>query len=290
MAQHLNLDVYVAVNLLMNCFLLWTTGRLARVKLTPARLVAAAGAGVLYSLAFLLPEAGFLFSTSGKVLFSLVMVAIAFQPPSWGRLLGLAAAFFGVSFMTAGSTMALVFLGSVHPAYPVSWWFLPVASVIVMGAGGATVWHLRRAARTGPRTLVAEVYLGEKKGRLRGYLDTGNCLRDPFSGVPVMVVECMAISDLLPHDVACSLQREPIDALEDCSGSFIAERLRIIPYSTLSNPGGLLLGFRPDVLAIHAKGRTFVTRDVVIAVVPGDLGMGCCDCLIPPDLVSPEED
>ena len=186
--------------------------------------------------------------------------------------------------------MALVFLWSVYATPRVPWWFLPVASVAVLGAGGATAWHLQRAASTGPRTLEAEVYLGKKRGCLKGYLDTGNCLRDPFSGVPVMVVEYGAIKHLLPGDVACSLQREPVKALEDCSGSLIAERLRLIPYSALGNPGGLLVGFRPDALAIHAKGRTFVTHDVIIAVVPGELAMGHCDCLIPPDLVSPEED
>ncbi|MEW6081396.1 MAG: sigma-E processing peptidase SpoIIGA [Bacillota bacterium] len=289
MTQHLNLDVYVGVNLFMNYALLWMTGRLVRARLVHARLLAAAGVGTVYSLAFLMPNLAFLFSTSAKVVCSLIMVAIAFQPSRWRHLIAPSAVFFGVAFITAGSIMAMAFAWG-QGAFPLRWWLLPLGLGATLGTSYTLSWYLGRDARVRPGMVEAEVFLGDARGHLTGYLDTGNCLRDPITGAPVLLAELAAVRDLLPCGAGVAMAGDPLRAMDELASTTIASRVRLIPYSTVGNPGGLLLGFRPDALVTTARGRTLVTRDVIVAVIPGDLGLGACDCLVHPELVLAEDD
>ena len=71
-----------------------------------------------------------------------------------------------------------------------------------------------------------------KEASLSAKVDTGLTLREPFSGLPVIVAERAAVAALLPPDFGNPATAPP-------------EGLRLVPYSSLG-ADGLLPAFRPE--------------------------------------------
>lgn len=98
---------------------------------------------------------------------------------------------------------------------------------------------------------------------LTALLDTGNTLTDPVSGKRVIVVGCDVASILLGLDQQ-SLER-PLKTMTACKVS----GLRLIPYTAVGMPSGMLLGLRVDSLRINGK-----PSECIVAFAPQKIGQG----------------
>ncbi|MGI6097674.1 MAG: sigma-E processing peptidase SpoIIGA, partial [Dethiobacteria bacterium] len=122
-------------------------------------------------------------------------------------------------------------------------------------------------------------------------LDTGNHLQEPVSGRPVIIVHYKALEEMLPEELKQLYQGKNHNKLEYAeqllSHSSFASRLHIIPYNSVNNSGGFLIGFRPDQVQIEEKGRKLqILRKVIIGI--GDLSAGNdgkYQALLPPGIV-----
>lgn len=84
------------------------------------------------------------------------------------------------------------------------------------------------------RLVPVELSYGEKTVRLQALWDTGNTLRDPVTGKPVLVVDS-SIADSLLGLTPPQLQ-QPVESLGMIPG------LRLIPYCGVGKSNGMLLG------------------------------------------------
>ena len=111
-----------------------------------------------------------------------------------------------------------------------------------------------------------EIVVGGADVRLTGLLDTGNTLCDQISGLPVIIAEYGKTEKIIPEALRPSFKRGNIldpDSFRSCGW---ASRLRMVPYGSVGNVGGLLPAFRPDLVRMRAKGKTVETADVLVAV------------------------
>ena len=78
-----------------------------------------------------------------------------------------------------------------------------------------------------------EIWVGDNRLQLKALRDTGNTLRDPITGHPVLIIGANAACQLtgLSHQ---QLSR-PIDTMGEIPG------LRLIPYQSVGNENGLML-------------------------------------------------
>lgn len=98
-----------------------------------------------------------------------------------------------------------------------------------------------------------ELQYGEKKLSLIALADTGNTLRDPITGRPVLVVEAgvaQKLTGLTPIQL-----RSPVRVMEECT----VPGLRLIPYRTVGQSSGMLLALRFQKVRIGKwKGSSLV--------------------------------
>ncbi len=293
---HIYADLYFLTNMGMNLATLWLAARVGRLPSRPWRLVAAAAIGATCSLALLVPSWHRLLSPIGKVCFSLFMVSVAFAPRGLGALARATICFVGASFLVAGGGLALAHLGG-GPAETlggvwvfaggVRWWVLAWSifggSVLV----GATLGEVRRRWRQGLLVPVELVFQG-RSVTVEALVDTGNRLRDPLTGSPVVIAESAALAPVLPptlRDCPASAA-DPGLAAVALSGTAWATRLRLVPFRSVGEPAGLMVGFRPDALIIHDRGRRLKARDSVVCVYPRPLSVaGDYRALLNPDLL-----
>lgn len=115
----------------------------------------------------------------------------------------------------------------------------------------------------GQRYVPVEIHHGNKRIVLTALVDTGNTLRDPVSGCPVLVVDGSVGERLLglsPSQIAT-----PVETMS--SGAYIG--VRLIPYSAVGQNSGMLLGMRVDKLYICGK-----EEDMILAFAPQKIGNG----------------
>jgi stage II sporulation protein GA (sporulation sigma-E factor processing peptidase) len=286
-------DLLLLVNLTMNMLVLWATARFAQQAVSMARLFLGAALGAIYALLALFPDLHFLFSLPGKILFSLIMIGVALQPRSLTRLFSLAGYFYATSFVIAGAYLAVSLLGrgqpGIGPTYfyldGLHWGVLAIAVALSLAMGRPVIIALRRGLQKAG-CLTVEIVLGERRATVQALIDTGNRLRDPFCALPVMIVEAGAVEALFPPAAKCLLHMEASQALAEGQWAGLA-RWRILPFSSLGNRSGLLLGFSPDAVLIQEGTQIFPACHLVIGICRETLSPeGRFRALLPPEALA----
>lgn len=241
-------DLVVCLNFLVDFLLLLGTNRLAGFPVSLGRSAAAAGLGSVYAAGCLVPGFRFLGGNLWRVVSLGGMAAVAF---GWNR-----------SALKRGGVFLLLSmaLGGVALNLGRGGFFQ-----LVLAAG--LVWGLCRVAfgqTVGGRQYVpVEIARDGKRVRLTALVDSGNTLRDPITGESVLVIGREAAQKLtgLTSQQLCS----PLETLAERS----IPGLRLIPYRSVGQSGGMLLAMRfADVMV--GKER----RSRLVAFAPEGLGEG----------------
>ncbi len=266
-------------NFLMNYLILWSAGRLSNARASFFRLALASGLGSLYSLLTFLPGTSLLFILPSKLLFSLVMVRLAFAPLTW-RVFAACVGFFYVSSFALGG-MVLGFTYLLHtnsgffreireiPEVVNRHFWSGVCLALLFGwtAYRLGLWIIQRNIRQ--RDFQIALYFFGRRVDVRALMDTGNSLTDPLSGDPVIVVEYEALKPVLPPEVRKSFEEGQLAdprLLAHLTNTPWATRLRLIPFQSLGQQHGLLIGIRPDLVEINQGSRNIKTEKVIVGI------------------------
>lgn len=239
------LDLAVLLNGLVDLCLLMGTNALTGYPGQWRRTLPAAVLGGIYGGACLVPGFGFLGGLIWRAVFLLLIAWTAFGlHPGTVRRTGI----FLLLTMALGGAAAG--MGKRD--------FLSVAF------SGGILWllcALSRGGAAGTQTyLPLELRLGDRRLRVLALKDTGNSLRDPVTGEPVLVLSGEAacrLTGLTRRQIA-----SPVETLAEAP----LPGLRLIPYRAVGS-GGLLLGMKVD--CVKAGSRELRS---VVAFDPGDLG------------------
>lgn len=248
------LDVLLSVNLFLNYFLLLMTVKFLGMPYRKWRLLLGALLGAVFSLVILLPTIPFVVILLVKIPMSAAMVAAGCQISSWRSFWKHLACLYAVSFSFAGIMLAISCCfstsGLVIKNAAVYVAVSPLGLLIVTVICYFAVTLLNRI--TGRYQLQAafctvEVWQGRRKASFLAKIDTGNSLTEPFSGLPVAVVEESVIRPVLP------------DGFGETVGSgagAVTGRFRVVTCNTVGGET-LLPAFQPERCRIR-WGRTVI--------------------------------
>lgn len=246
--MHIYLDMVVLLNIMVDFLLLLGTNRLSGFPTNGKRITGAALLGGLYSGACLLPGFRFLGNGLWRLVSLAAMGSLAF---GWNRgTLKRCCVFILLSLALGGMA-----LGMGKSSFP----------TIVLSAGG--IWALCHVACdgcAGEKTYVPlEITYGDKTVKLLALRDTGNTLRDPITGEQVLILSAQMagkITGLTEYQL-----RHPLETL----AQHPLPGLRLIPYHSVGQGGGMMLAMRFDHMKIGSKGLS-----AVVAFAPEGLGKG----------------
>ena len=271
-------DVLVGINFLFNLYLLWLTSLAARYPKTWSRMSLGALLGALFSLTLLLPG-----RVPGAVnlSFPFFMVFAAFYPFSLFQGLKLVSLFYGVTLLSVGALITLqviltrepfvpgsgVFILPSPSLFPLLLAFLLAVAVVRMTWVGLNNWRALGAWK-GQVT----VRRGGKEKNLEALVDTGNTLREPVSGSPVIIVHYLELLSLL-EGLSVLPEKSPEEKLACLTRDLsmcVDAGIYVVPYRSLGKEGGYLPGFRPDevVISVGRDCRLLKRNQVVICLTP----------------------
>ena len=222
----LYLDILLMLNFFVDFFLLLGTNRLAGFPPRIRRSALGAGMGAIYGAACLLPGFSFLGNTLWRTVSLLLMggIAFGFQRNAVRRCV----LFYLLSMALGG--IALGFGAG-------NLWTLIGAA---MGVAGLCIFGFR--GYMGKHFVPVELSYGDQKVSLTALRDTGNTLKDPLTGQPVL---------LIGPEAAQKLTGLTIDQIRDPANALTALRgLRLVPYRAVGRESGMLLALRMENVKI----------------------------------------
>jgi len=291
-------DVILFENLIMNYLILWSTARLTRYNYSKVKLMIAAFLGALYAVLSYLPEYNYLFSFFMKILFSILIVIVAYTPAYFHLLLKLTGIFYVISFVFGGAAFGLFyFINGLNLTsngisfikdFPVK--ILAVAVILAYVTIKYSWDYVQHRIKREKLIVRVEMSFDNRKLCIDALIDTGNSLKDPITNAPVMITDYNMIRELLPHDIQKIFERcaeSELNAIaEIMSTSKWSTRFRLIPFRSLGRENGMLIGFRPDVLTIFDSGRGIHLNNIVIAIYRKKLSKdGEYSALIHPEML-----
>lgn len=232
------LDVVMLLNFIIDLLLLAGTNRLSGFPVAWGRTALGAALGGVYAGCCLIP--GFRFM--GNFLWRTVSLAL------------MGAIAFGVSRSAARRCMLFVLLAMALGGVAVGIGSGGVTGVL---AGAAVLFFLCstgfRGAPGSREYAAVELNWGGKRQSLLALRDTGNTLRDPVTGQSVLVVNAQVAHSLL------GLTRQQLLSPVETVAAGVCPGLRLIPYRSVGQPGGMLAAIRMENVRIGKwQGSTLV--------------------------------
>lgn len=269
------IDVLVILNLYINYFLLRGTSLLIKHDISVKRCLLSACAGALFSLVILLPELPFIITVITKVCSGITLVFIGFRTTKGADFIIAVITFLLVSFVYAGAMLGLWLFIAPHGMYyrnGMTYFNIPIIAVAAISAVSYGIIRFVRFISdrrcTEIRYETISITSGEYSVTVKGFADTGNSLRDPFSGLPVILCQMNDIAPLVPQYIHNYFTH----CTDDLDG------LRLIPCHTICGRS-LIPVFRADSITI--AGRKVAA---MIGVYVDDTPNACC--IFNPEIIS----
>lgn len=312
-------DILFLVNFVMNTFVLWIVSKITKSNKKLWRLLLGSAAmSILYTLLIAIEALRFINVAVSSVVILTIGIMLAFRPrrlKAFGKTMAIA---YTISFLVGGFGMSLFFLTDI----PYAVYFLASDGggftqmlswqlVLACTAGSYIIIKLSLKAyekHSLKRQMLCtvQVFMDEKDASFNALVDTGHSLKDPLSQCPVIIAEFELVKEFLPDGLKVlfyehqenNLQKillqqtqaqehtqvQDSTTQEHTSLFAFYRRIRMIPFTSLGRSNGMLVGFRPDKVALEGKIST--QGDVVIGIYNNKLcNDGKYQGLLSPELI-----
>lgn len=267
-------DVVFMENMAMNYIILFATGIINKVKIKPVRIGIASLLGSLYAVMYL-TILGNLNGIAIKILLSLAMIYIAFKPENFKKFLKQLLIFYLTSFTFGGVAFALLYFIRPQDILMKNGVYIGTYPIKIALLGGTVGFVIITIAfniikgKISKKDMFCNVELNvlDSKENITAMLDTGNMLKEPITGNPVIVVEKDAIARLIPEQILDNMDTiiNGQTELNEEIGEYI-NKFRIIPFASLGKKNGLLLGIKADYIKLEYNEQELLVNNAIIGI------------------------
>jgi len=279
----LYLEIYIdrlfLINFVMNLLLLTLEKKILKwnTKLVRILTAAALGAGTTCVLAVLPGLYGGLKFFVSYIVICALMIQISFHTTKLKELLKGMVILYLITYCVGGIVSSLYYQRETYFYYAdmlrrslfgnMSLLHVIVCIVIAIISMLIIIRFLRYQKQMSKE--IYDVWLKKDQARVqtRGLVDTGNCLYDPITGKPVIVVEMKLLEEVLEPSLYHDLKT--IVKFEDASyhiSSENATKIRLIPFQSIGRKRGILPAVLLDEVEIKKDTQYLCSRKVIAAL------------------------
>lgn len=255
-------DILFIINFSMDFLTLFVTGKILHLKTSIASMLLASSVGAVYAIASVMLEGAVIFSLMINVAVSFLMCYITFRT----RILRCTALFYSTGLVLGGAlTASFVLLSRIEgrSSYlanggtvvlsgniPLGW----MAVITLITCAAAILSGRFASARKFASEVSIKVEDGGRSTVLRGMTDSGNLLKDPFEGMPVIVAGRDTLLSFVPAELSSYFTSGDLRAADNLNISLV-RKIRIIPATVASGERVLFMAFIPDSIEINGIQR-----------------------------------
>lgn len=270
--QVIYIDVLLLENALLNLLILYLVKRISRIERNNLYIAIASIVGALYVFIVFFPELKVFYSFTMKIAVSILMILIAFWPKDFKSFIRQILIFYGIAFFLGGSILSIFYLtnknvgvnNGVLVLNRLSSRYLILGIIIGILMVKVAFDFVDRYFDIKNNTIDLGIVNNDINKRLRALIDTGNSLKDPITGNPVVVVDMEYILDIIPDEILDIVKnKKDISNIENTD---VVKRLRVIPYSALGVENGILMGYKVDFIYVYNKKNIGIIKNPILAL------------------------
>lgn len=250
-------------------------------------------------LVYFTPYQGFISQPLIKLLYSILIVGMAFGFLKFRYFFKNLFAFYFITFMVGGGLFGLHYFFQTDLYFangmltsktggfgdPVSWLFVLI--------GFPLIWYFSKQNIDGievkkiqyEEIVNVQVDFGQDIIFLKGLIDSGNQLYDPLTRTPVMILDLSKAKTYLPSSIIDCSQRVDDFSFEEIDANW-SHRIRLIPYRVVGMEQQFLLAIKPDKVIIHTSQEQIMVTKAFVGLNYTPLSSeGDFDCIIHPKML-----
>lgn len=267
------LDIIFLENLCINCIILLATALINKNPINIIKILISSLIGSIYAIIVYLSISMIFSNIALKILLSVCMVHIAYNPKNIKSLVKQLMIFYLTSFTFGGVAFALLYFvkpqeiliknGVLIGTYPIK----IALSGGIIGFVLITVAFKNYKKRLSKKDMFCNITIEfEKKYKtIKAMIDTGNLLKDPLSGSPVVVVEKRELIEIIPEEILNNVEKI-ISGESELNLHEYSSKFRVIPFTSLGKENGLLLGLKIDNLVIDYDEQENNIKNVIVGI------------------------
>lgn len=267
-------DVVLLENLCMNYIILFGTAYILKIKIRHMRIIISSSIGAIYAVLAYSGVFPIYANFITKIILSVCMTYIAFNPKKFKGLVKELVVFYLVSFALGGCAFALLYLVRPQDIFMKDGVLIgtyPIKIALLGGVTGFIVTYVAFKvvkARVTKNEIVykAEVEIEGKTLEINVLLDTGNMLKDPISKDAVIMIEKNKLCNILPEKLLDNINNLLGGDFEGNECLEYNKRLRFIPFTSVGKQNGMMLGIKADKVKIITDVDEIINKKVIIGV------------------------
>lgn len=271
------IDIVIIENLIMNYIILCATGMVSKNKIRHLRLIMASLLGAIYSVVAYMKILEIYSNIVLKILLSVIIVYIAYNPQTVKKLWKTLVMFYLVSFVFGGVAFSLIYIIKPQDIIMKNGLFLGTypLKTIILGAIVAfaiiiiAVKIIRKKFTTKDMICDIEIMLNNKKINTKALIDTGNMLKEPITNTPVVVVEKILLYECIPKEILNNINQiigGDLEKIPQQIQSQYISKLKLIPFSSLGKQNGMLLGIKVQQIKIIKESEEITKENIIVGI------------------------
>lgn len=277
------LDSFLLLNLVLDYLLLLLTANLAGVFAKRAALLSAAILGAVFAVWMFFYSGGPVISLLLNCAVGWVMISLSFSAISTKKRVRLYGVFLIQAFGFSGlmSLLQTMGMGRIAVQNGVAYIQIELWQIMLSALGAYVIFRLcfrDHSLKIEKQRVLIQVEIGSRNLQTLVLKDSGNLLREPLSGKPVVLLAPEIIGNVLPETVKIMLQQEDW-SIETVMEMLAKESIvaRLIPFSTMGEKQGLTVAVKPDAITVGKGDRMKRTANYWVGIARNDIDV-CGGC------------
>ena len=277
----------LVLNLVLDYLLLLLTSNLTGVFAKRGTLLSAAVLGAVFAVWMFFYSGGPVISLLLNGVVGWVMISLSFSAVSAKKRLRLYGVFLIQAFGFSGlmSLLETMGMGKIAVQNGVTYIQIELWQIVLSALGAYVIFRLcfrDHSLKLEKQRVWIRIQLGDRILQTLVLKDSGNLLREPLSGKPVVLLAPEIIGNIMPEETKMMLQQEDwnVEAMMEVltKESIVA---RLIPFSTMGQKQGLTIAVKPDAITVEMGGKMKKPADFWIGIARNDIDVcGGCRGLI----------
>ena len=261
----------------MNAIIIYASAIILKIKPKTIRITIASGIGSIYAITTYVTELHIYTSIISKVILSIIMVYVSFNPQSIKKLFKQVFIFYLTSFVFGGVALYLIYVIEPKNALIRNGMFVGDYVLKVIFLGAIVAFIIIKIAIKIIKTKInsKDMYCNIRikiSGQIvstKAMIDTGNLAKEPITNTPVIIVESSLLYDILPKEILNNLDMilgGDLSKIPEKIQSQYISKLRCIPFSSLGKQNGMVLGIKAEEIEVEREEDKKITKNVIIGI------------------------
>lgn len=253
------LDIVFIENICMNYIILYATILLLKLNNKPFKILLGSVIGAIYAVLSVTKTFETYNNLLLKIVISIIIIYVSTDTKNFKSLFKALLVFYFVSFTFGGIALALLYFVKPENILMKNGVYIgtyPIKIVLLGGILGfiliSVVYSIIKNKHSKKKKVCdIKFAIDGNEKQVKALIDSGNFLKEPITGVPVVVVETMYMFGLVPKEILENIDNIITGNLEVLNDSTrFLSKFRVIPFNSLGKENGLLLGIKADYLQV----------------------------------------